>query len=264
MAGYFNDGTVDVELGEHVFATPGESRDVVSMALPGAGAVLLPSGGGMLDLEVTGQRLHDNLGDAERYTYELLLALADSDPGELGVEDSRGEQATFDQAVCLGGVAEVHAFTFVDMRLDFVAPQADAASEPAWGSIPATPATYGGTSTAQNYQAGGVALGDHAVAMRIEMMRSYGMRTVPRARGGRAVGPTSGAQMKFVVTGHVVCPSDAVADVLRDLSRSIGAGAVDLTGNGNTYTDVILETLRAVHTDLTHTSFEAAFVKATT
>jgi hypothetical protein len=259
MAGYFNDGTVDVELGEHVFATPGEGRDVVTLTTPGAGATLLPSGGGMLDLEVTAQRLRDNLGDAERYAYELLNALADSDPGELGVEDSRAERATFDNAVCLGGVAEVHAFKFVDMRLDFAAPQSD--TEPVWGSVPATPATYGGTSTAQNYQAGGVALGDHAVSMRIEMMRSYGMRTVPRARGGRAVGPTSGAQIKFVVTGHVVCPADAVADVLRDLSRSIGAGAVDLTGNGNTYTDVILETLRAVHTDLTHTSFEAAFVK---
>jgi len=261
MGGYFTDGTVNVELGEHVFATPGESRDVVSLALPEIGAVLLPSGGGMLDLEVTAQRLRDNLGDAERYAYELLLALSGSDPGALGIEDARSERATFGEAVCLGGVADVLACRFVDMRLDFAAPQS--LSEPSWGSVPTTPGVYSGTSTTQNYQAGGVALGDWAVSMRIEMMRSFGMRTIPRARGGRAAGPTSGALMRFVVTGHVHCPSDAVADRLRDLARSIGPDELDLTGNGNTYTNVIMESLRPKHTDLRHTSFEASFVKET-
>ena len=216
----------------------------------------------MLDLAVTAQRLRANLGDAERYAYELLLALSGSDPGVLGIEDARAERATFAEAVCVGGVADVRACRFVDMRLDFVAPQS--LSEPSWGSVPTTPAVYSGTSTAQNYEAGGVALGDWAVSMRIEMVRRYALRTVPRARGGRAVGPTSGAQIRFIVTGHVVCPSDAVPDRLRDLARSIGPGEIDLTANGNTYPNVILESLRPKHTDLTHTSFEAAFAGATT
>ena len=45
------------------------------------------------------------------------------------------------------------------------------------------------------------------------------------------------------------------------MERSIGAGPVDLTANGNTYADVLLEAVRPKHGDRAHTSFEAEFIQ---
>jgi hypothetical protein len=135
----------------------------------GRPAELLDSGGGTLDLSVTGERLRANLGDAERWLYEVLAALALADPGDLGVEDSQGNRATFAQAVCIGGAGEVQAFRVAELSMSFQAPQA--ATAPAWGAVPATPGTYAGTDTLLDYAAGGVAIGPHPAGMRIEMSR---------------------------------------------------------------------------------------------
>jgi len=258
-AGYFSDGAVNVELGAHVFATPGGTRSAVRLAPHSLPAAVLASGGGVQDLEVTGQRLRANMGDAERYAYELLAALAGSGAGTLGVEDAYGRQSAFAEAVCLGAVAEVHAFMFVDVRLDFAAPERSSAAS--YGSPPATPGTYGGTSTLQDYEAGGVPLGDHPVAMRIELVRAFPLRQVPRARGARAVGPTSGAMIRFVVGAHVHRPTANLAGEIEALTRSIGPGKVALTGNGNTFSGVLLDSVRPAHTDLHHTALELTFVQ---
>ena len=144
--GYFNDGALDLELGEHAFATPSAARRNVVLTPGNRTAAVLDSGGGMLNVEVTAQRLRANLGDAERYIYELFADLAASGPGDLGVEDNRGSRHVFGDSICIGAMGEVKAFRFADMRLTFLSPEKS--SEPAWGSIPTSPPPYAGGSTA--------------------------------------------------------------------------------------------------------------------
>lgn len=257
--GYFNDGTIHVELGAHAFATPTALRRNVFLEPHSAPATVLDSGGGVLELTVTGQRLRANLGDAERYAYEHFHSLATSDPGDLGVEDNLGNRAVFGDSVCIGAVAEIQAFRFVEMRTDWQSPSKSA--EPAWGAIPAAPATYPGTDTLQDYRAGGVQLGTFPVGMRIEMSRRFPLREIPRARGSRARGPAAGAVIRFVVTGHALVTGQNLADYLEALARSIGPRWVTLRANGNVFDRVLLESLRPTHTDSRATDFEAEFVQ---
>ncbi len=255
--GYFNDGTVDIELGEHVFALPSARRRIVRLDPHSEPAAVLDSGGGILELEVTAQRLRTNLGDAERYIYEQLLALSDSGPGELAYEDNRGHRHVFGDAVCTGGSGVVEACEFADMRLDFACPEKSA--EPAWVGAPAAPALYAGTDTLQDYAAGGVTIGVGG-RMRIEMSRDYPLREIPRARGARATVPQSQTMMRFVIDAARVAGTENLATDLEDLSRSI-SGVVNLTGNGNTFTDVVLERMRPRHTDRKFTMVQFSFLK---
>lgn len=256
--GYFDDGQMQVELGAHAFATPSAARSNLLLAPHGVPAAAMEDGGGVLHLAVTSQALRENLGDAERYVVELFRALATSGPGTLGVEDNLARRATFGRSVCAGAVGEVRAFRFVEMKLDFQCPEGAAA--PAWGAIPAAPAAYAGTATAQDYAAGGVALGVGG-AMRIELVRRFPVRPLPRSRGARSCGPQSGAHLRFIVAAHLVTAQDSLAADLQDLERRIGPGPVDLTANGNTYADVLLDGLRPKHGDRSHTSFEAEFIQ---
>ena len=257
--GYFNDGLVSVEIGEHAFATPGAARRNLILDPHGQAAAVHDSGGGMISLDVTGQRLRENLGDAERYAYDLFVALALTDPGDLGVEDQLGHRATFAQAVCTGAAADVQAFRFADMRFEFLTPEK--AAEPAWLAIPAAPATYPGTDTLLDYAAGGVALGTHPQGMSIEMARSYPLREIPRARGSRSRGPERGAIMRFIVASHAVASGLALARYLEDLARQIGPRPVDLTANGNTFADVVLDRLTPDHTDRRATRFTVELIQ---
>jgi len=257
--GYFRDGVVNVEIGEHAFATPPLERRNVLLDPHAQPASVHDSGGGMIALDVTGQRVRANLGDAERYVYELFAALAESAPGALGTEDQLGNRATFAQAVCTGGAGDVQAFRFADMRFEFLTPEKLA--EPAWQAPPSAPGTYPGTDTLLDYAAGGVTIGTHPASMRIEMARSYPLREIPRARGSRSRGPGRGAIMRFAVTSHAVASGQALARYLEDLARQIGPRPVDLTANGNTYEDVVLEGLRPEHTDRRATRFVAEFLQ---
>jgi hypothetical protein len=260
--GYFDDGQVQVELGAHAFATPAAERRNLLLVPYGLPAVALEDGGGVLHVSVTGQSLRENLGDAERYVVELFRALAAAGAGTLGVEDNLARRATFGRSVCVGAVGEVRAFRFVEMKLDFQCPE-DAAA-PAWGAVPSGPAAWPGTATAQDYAidagAGGVALGVGG-AMRIEMVRRYPVRPLPRSRGARSCGPQSGAHLRFIVTAHRLAAEDGLAADLQGLERSIGPGPVALTANGNTYSDLLLDSLRPKHGDRSHTSFEAEFIQ---
>ena len=256
--GYFNDGTVNVEIGEHVFVMPSIPRRNIILEPHGDPATVLDSGGGILDLEVAGQRVRDNLGDAERYIYELLLGLAESDPGDLAHEDNRGHRSVMGDSVCIGGQGEVRGSKFADMRFDFLSPEKS--SEPAWGVVPATPGVYPGTSTLRNYAVGGVSLGTGG-ELRIEMTRSWPMREIPRARGARTSVPARGAVMRFSVSAATIAGTSNLALTLENLARSIGPGLVNLTGNGNTYADVVLENARPGHTDRKFTTVEFEFLK---
>ncbi|MFO7957202.1 MAG: hypothetical protein R6X33_08870 [Candidatus Brocadiia bacterium] len=251
-----------MELGEHAFATPPTARLNLLNAPPGAPARVLDAGGGVLELQVTAQCIRENLGDAERYIYEKLHALVGAGPGVLGVEDPRGNRAVFGDAICVSAEGRVHAFRFVEIDLEFGAPERS--TQPAWQAPPDPPATYPGTSTGQDYAAGGVPLGTHPAGMRIEMAREFPLREVPRARGARPTGPTSGAVVRFVVTSHALCAGEHLADYLQELARQIGPRQVTLTGNGNTWEGTVLDSLQPVHTDRRHTRFEATFLKQIT
>ncbi len=256
--GYFDDGRIHVELGAHVFVTPSARRRNVVLAPHAHAATVLDSGGGVLSLRVTAQRVRASLGDAERYIFDLFHALACSDPGTLAFQDNLGNPAAIADSVCVAAVGQVSAFRFADVALDFMAPEQSA--EPEWGSVPGTPPQYGGTSTQQDYSAGGVAIGTHPVQMRIEMTRQYPVRVIPRARGARASGPKRGAQIRFVVLAQALTDGQNLAAYLAALARQIGPRPVSLEANGNTYGGVVLESLRPAHTDRRHTGFEAEFV----
>ncbi len=259
MSGYFIGPNTEVELGRQAFGAPRPRREVVTLSPRGAPARVHDAGGGILDIPLTGGRLRANLGDAERWAWEVLTALATSGAGELGIEDRRGERATWSDAVCVRASAEVSAFRFVTLECTFRAPESP--SSPAWAGIPAAPATYSGTSTSQDYAAGGVDLGMGG-AMRLEMTRSAPLRTVPRARGARVSGPPSGATMRLKIDAHAKADADHLASHLREMARSIGAQPVDLSANGNTFSGVILDRLRPDHTDTRATSFTAEFVRS--
>jgi len=158
VPGYFDDGTIDVRLGAYAFVTPAEVRRNVVLEPHAAPAVVLDSGGGVQELAVTCQAVRANLGDAERWIYGLLRALALSDPGELGFTDSLGNLAVFGDSVCVGARGEVRALSFADVQMDWLTP-AKSGEVAAPHALPALPATYAGTSTALDYAAGGVAIG---------------------------------------------------------------------------------------------------------
>ncbi len=257
MPGYFHDGALHVELGEHVFATPSTRRLNLFLAPHGAPARLHGAGGGVQALRVTGQRLRANLGDAERYLLELFRALALSGPGTVGVEDEAGRRATFGGCLCVAATGEVRTLRFAEIALTFACPER--AEQPAWDGVPATPASYPGTGTLQDYAAGGVPLGHHPTALRIEMRREAALREVPRARGARPAGPERGAGLRLTVVSHALATGEHLADYLEELARGIGAGPVELTGNGNALGEGALEHVRAAHTDGRHTRLELEF-----
>lgn len=260
-SGYFNDGTVSVEIGEHAFATPTPARRNILLECYFQPAFIHDSGGGVMDVQVTGQRLRANCGDAERYIYELFCALARSGAGDLGVEDNRGFRAVFGDSICVSASGDVRAFRFADMSFSFLSPERSA--QPAWGAVPAAPGEYAGTSWLQDYTAGGVPLGVGGL-MRIEMIRAGALREIPRARGARASEPYSGAHIRFIVTAHQLSETANLAEDLDGLARAIGPRYMDLVANGNTYHDVLLDSIRPVHTDMKATAYEIEFIQAVT
>lgn len=256
--GYFNDGVVDIELGEHVFALPTARRRNVAVRLYEDPAAVHDSGGGILHLEMTVQRDRANLGDAEAYIYNQLVALAESDAGDFGYEDNRGHRHVFGDVVCLSGRGEVRGQRFVDMRLNFAC--SEKSVEPAWGAVPAPPATYAGTDTLQDYRAGGVVLG-LAGEMKMSLIRKWPLRELPRARGSRTSTPYSGGAIYFSVAVGYVAGTTNLAMELENIERQIGPGPVALVANGYVYRGLVLEAMRPHHTDRKHTIVEFEFVQ---
>ena len=99
------------------------------------------------------------------------------------------------------------------------------------------------------------------VAMRIEMVRTWDLRELPRARGSRTSPVPSGARMALIIQAHAVAETWNLARYMETLTRQIGPRAVTLTGNGNAYYGCILEAVRPDHTDLKAAAFEAEFVQ---
>jgi hypothetical protein len=66
------------------------------------------------------------------------------------------------------------------------------------------------------------------------------------------------------VASHATVTAEHLAHYLEGLARQIGACPVDLVANGNTYEDVILESLRPTHTDRRWSRFAAEFIQQVT
>lgn len=132
-------------------------------------------------------------------------------------------------------------------------------------AIPSAPGVYPGTTTNQDYRAGGPAPGGVALGvggqMRIALERSASLREVPRCRGARATVPWRGPRIRFIVTAHVVADDAYLARAVADLVRRIGPRPVDLTGNGNTFRSCVLDSARVSHTDAKHTQVVFEFLK---
>jgi hypothetical protein len=62
------------------------------------------------------------------------------------------------------------------------------------------------------------------------------------------------------VRSHAVVGGASMAGYLAGLAAAIGPRHVTLSGNGNTYENVLLQELRPTHTDRHHCEFEAEFV----
>ena len=264
--GYFDDGEVRIDLGEHAFATPTGYRRNVFVSPPNLNATVLDSGGGIIELEVTGQRMRSNLGDAERYIYETFRLLAESGCGTLVVEDIRGRQAQFYNCACVGAVGEVSAFKFASMNITFATPEAAEPTSTTTAAPPAAPLEWPATDTLQDYTAGAVDLGI-AGTMRIELLRDWQAREIPRAWGARSRAkgfcclPYSGGHIRFIVRSDVRADQPNLAEALEALLRSIGPRWFNLRANGNIYSSVVLEAFRPQHTDAKMTSYEAEFVQ---
>jgi hypothetical protein len=67
--------------------------------------------------------------------------------------------------------------------------------------------------------------------------------------------------MRFTVSAAAIAGTSNLAGYVEALVRSIGPGPVDLTGNGNTYSDVVLANARPGHTDRKFTMVEFEFLK---
>lgn len=264
---YFDDGAVNVELGEAGHGDPQFAREVLRIKLGNRPAAVHGAGGGEQDIRLETGRERENLGDAEKYAYELFTSLATSEHGTLGVRDWRSSDELHEHvwadAICIEASATIEAHKWVSMSLRFLAPQkAPAATTTTSGAWPAPspPGTYPGTSTSQDYSAGGIDLGVGG-SLRIEMVRSADLRTIPRARGAKPGAPWSGSSIRLIVNAHAKTDTEHLAGYLADLTRSIPTGPINLTANGNRYSGLILEELRPDNAIHRSTSFSARFVK---
>jgi len=247
----------DVEIGAHVFVTPGLTRNILRRSPYNAPARQHDAGGGYLTLEATGQRLRASRGDAEWWLYTRLLALAAYSAPCLAYEDSRGYAHVYGDAVLTGASGRVYGGRFAELRLDCQCPEASAAS--AWVAPPAEPGTYAGRTDAQDYAAGGVSLG-YGGELEFRLTRKAECRMIPRARGARSTAPYSDVVLQIVATVWQRGDLEAVTGTVEDLYRDI-SGRVALTGNGNTYSDCMLQRASCRHADVKTLELKLTFVQ---
>lgn len=236
MSGYFSSSGTTVEIGQRASGAGGGRHRVVRRSRPGAGAVH-DSGGGVLEWELQSMRVRDNLGDAERWAYEVLSALIQAEPGEVGWEDGRGGRSVRSDALLVSGEATVSAYRVAELSLDWQAAQQS--STPSWSGAPAAPGTYAYTHTDQDYVAGGESLGT-AGSMTLEAYRSGDLREVPRARGSRRGMQLRDAEMRLIVEADLMVGTAHLADAADQVARAIGTRPVSLGANGVWYTECVL------------------------
>jgi len=235
-----------IEIGAHVFGTPGLQRNLIKRTPYNAPARIHDAGGGYLPLEITGQRLRDSTGDAEMWLYTRMRALAAQAHASAAYEDSRGYQHVYGDSLVTGAAGRVHGGRFAELRIDCQCPEASAA--PAWAGAPAAPTTYPARTSAQDYEAGGVSLG-YGGGLEFRLTRHADARMIPRARGARTTVPYSDVVLQIVATVWQRGDLDTATGEVADLYRGI-EGRVTLTGNGNTFTDCLLQRASCRHADV--------------
>jgi len=159
-------------------------------------------------------------------------------------------------ALFVRGSAIVHALTMAQMELEFIAPVASA--DPAFGSAPAEPGTYGGRTSDEDYEANSVSLG-YGPVLQIAVDRQAQLRVVPRTLGSKAAGDPRGAVMALDITTDLVSDTDHWQVQMEDKWRSIGAAKMNVTGNGNTWSNCVLDSIRPEPTDVYATTLRYSF-----
>lgn len=258
MQGYYETEGTKVDLGQHVFATPGVQREMADARQPGHPTRWHPQGGGVMQLEVTAQRQRANLGDAEWWAYSRLRELALADKGLLAVSDALGNEHAFEAAVMVSAEARVDAYELATLTLDMQC--GESSSDASYGSAPSEPAERTGATTSQDYTAGGVDLGVGG-KMELEAYRNTRIRPIPRARGARVSLPESGGEMRLIITADLVAEGANLADEVESLARSISGQTITVSANGNEYTDCLLADVRSKHTDWRNTTLDWTFVQ---
>jgi hypothetical protein len=214
--------------------------------------------GGSGSLLLHTHRLRANRGDAERYIWERLRALALSAPGTLAVEDEFGRRTTRGPCRCTRASGRVRGHRLAELTYRFLAPDSTA---PDWPAPPAAPPEYDGTDTLLDYAVDGVPLGDHGGGLRFQMSRRCSVRGVPRTRGGRVGTPPRAALLRLIVTAWLHRAAQNPTEALGELLRAIGTAPVSLQANGNAYADLRLERCVPRRQGLSDIEFDCTFLQ---
>lgn len=203
------------------------------------GEALFDIGGESQTLHVVGECQRHNLGDAEWYLYQKLLALGQSTTGALTVNGQAYGNCAFQS-----GSGEIAGHTWVSYRHEFL--QGDNSSGAA-GTAAAMVAEYGGRSSAGAFTFGGTALGDHAQITEVRVSRSLIVKHLGRGRGVRIKDLATARS----VTLNLKCWKShttraALEAYLLGLEQTLGSCDGSLVGNGNTFSNCHL---RAIRTD---------------
>lgn len=195
------------------------------------GEVLFDVGGESQTLRVVGEADRHNLGDAEWYLYQKLLALGASTTGTLTVNGKAYGNCAFVQ-----GSGEIGGHEWVTYRYNFL--QGDNSSGDV-GTPGAAPAEYAARTSAGSYTMSGTALGAHARISEMTVSRELITKHLGRGRGVRIKDVAYSRAVNLSLTcwkSYSTTRAD-LEDYLVSLYHTLGSVDGSLVGNGNTFTN---------------------------
>jgi len=270
MSGYFTGTDPDIGLGDYAYGNADLASDLIVLGPSLDVSTILVCHGGIQAVNVQCYCHRTNLGDAEWWLTQKLVALASSTVGVLAVEDNLDRPVVWDDALFVRGTGVVEAFEMGVLSLDFVAPER--ASQPGFGSpetgtetetwsgAPAEPDEYADRTFLQDYEANGQTLGVGPL-LSIGVDRRAALRVVPRCSGARFSPEPAEAGMTLEIVADLISDTEHWQVMLEDLVRDIGTGAFDLTGNGNTWGQCRLRGARPEQTDAFSTTVTYTFAR---
>jgi len=256
--GYFTGTSPDIGLGDYAFASAGLAQERITLdpSLPLAKVVTVH--GGILAVNVVAYCERANLGDAEWWITTRLAALASSDAGILAVQDNHGRAVTYPDALFVSARANVEALTVGVIDMEFLAPLTSASptwgetgtetETESWSGVPDEPDEYADRATSQDYACNGVEFGVGPMAQ-FAVDRAAQLRVIPRCKGARVSPAPQAAAMTIEIVADQVSDSDHWQVQTEDAFRTIGVAKRDLTGNGNTWDNCVLDAIDPSQTD---------------
>lgn len=252
MRGYFDDGTTVVGLDGWATAHIASFSSPV-VRLSGAGFTeveFLPTGGDTQIWRVRGLCDRYNVGDGEWYAYQKAIALLAQNSGTLGITMGAVTTKAYGSLWFRSGQWQVPVVDLVYYELDFIrgTPKHEA-SEPAYNAakLQAAPGEYGGRSNgwahAVSSGASNIVVGDHSL-MTVRCDRDTHLARMGRAYGCRVIDNISG---KAIYADLAISHDDSnqleLEANMDALTRLLQGNTVTLTGNGNTFSSVVCDSL---------------------